>query len=89
MDSPFIKFVLRRSLSSWTDWVPGNGKLINLWNDTVLGKIPPHLPRLQQRMDVLGLKTIWDIFMWENVEHQRWVGWNLPEFPANLDDEKS
>ena len=70
-------------------WVPGNGKLIKIWQDIVLGKTPPHLPRLQQRMDALGLKMIWDISTWENVEHQRWVGWNLPEFPADLDDEKS
>ena len=52
-------------------WVPDNGKLINIWNESVLGKIPPQLPRLQQRMDALGLKTIWDISTWENSESQR------------------
>ena len=70
-------------------WVPGNGKHISLWNDTILGKIPPHLPHLQQRMEALGLKTIWDISTWENSESQRWAGWKLPEFPAELDEEKS
>ena len=70
-------------------WVPGNGKLINIWYDSVLGKIPPHLPRLQQRMGKMGLTTIWDISKWENSEGKRWMGWHLLELPDELDEEKS
>ena len=70
-------------------WVPGNGKLINIWKDSVLGKIPPHLPRLQQRMDEMKLTTLWDISNWENSEGKRWMGWHLPELPDELDEEKS
>ena len=51
-------------------WVPGNGKLIKLWHDKVLGKTPLQLPRLQQRMDALELKTLWDISTWENADPQ-------------------
>ena len=70
-------------------WVPGNGKLINIWNDSVLGKIPPQLPRLQQRMVEMGMTTIWDISKWENSEGKRWMGWHLPDLPDELDEEKS
>ena len=28
-------------------WMPGNGKLINIWKDTILGKPPPYLPRIK------------------------------------------
>ena len=27
-------------------WIPGNGKMINLWQDVIQGKPPPYLPRL-------------------------------------------
>ena len=52
-------------------WVPGNGKLINVWQDNVLGKTPPHLPRLQQRMEAQGQKTLWDLSTWETAVPQR------------------
>ena len=70
-------------------WVPGNGKLINIWEDTVLGKIPPHLPRLQQRMEALGMKTIWDISTWENLGKHRWTGWKISEILDEFDEEKT
>ena len=27
-------------------WIPGNGKLVNLWQDMILGKPPPQIPLL-------------------------------------------
>ena len=81
-----------KALSQFKDdlyWVPGNGKLISLWHDRVLGKTPPQIPRLQQWIVALGMKTIWDISKWETEEPYRWVGWNLPECPVELEAEKS
>ena len=70
-------------------WIPGNGKLIRLWQDAILGQPPPNLPRLQNWMTALGLKMIWDISEWENDESNRWVGWTLPKFPSELNTEKN
>ena len=42
-------------------WIPGNGKSISVWNDVILSKNPPQLPRLQLWMESLGLISLWDI----------------------------
>ena len=70
-------------------WVPGNGKRIKIWHDSVLGKTPPQLPHLQQRMDALGMTTYWDISKWGNSASKHWIGWNLPELSDDFDAEKS
>ena len=46
-------------------WIPGNEKSINLWQDLILGKLPPRLPRLQSWMEAKGLYTLWSISEWE------------------------
>ena len=65
-------------------WIPGNGKLIRLWHDVILGQRPPHLPRLQSWMTALGLNSLWDISEWENVESSRCSGWKLLNCSADL-----
>ena len=70
-------------------WVPGNGKLIRIWQDVIQGQTPPKLPRLQNWMTALGINTLWDISEWENDESTRWVGWTLPDCPADLNNEKN
>ena len=41
-------------------WVPGNGKSINIWQDRILDKEPPQIPRLQERLAEQGMNTLWD-----------------------------
>ena len=54
----------------------------------IIGKSPPHLPRLQHWMEALGFNTIWDISKWEIEDPNRWVGWALSACPEDLEDDK-
>ena len=65
-----------------------NGKSVNIWQDVILGKPPPYLPRLNQWLVVLGIKTIWDISEWETTAPNRWAGWDMPECLDELKDER-
>ena len=70
-------------------WIPGNGKEIKIWQDSIQGKPPPRLPRLQQWMEDRGMSTLWSISEWEQNNPQRWSAWALPNCPAALEEEKS
>ena len=64
----------KKSLSHFTEklyWIPGNGKSINFWKDSILGKIPPRLPRLQSWMEARELSTLWSISEWEESQPNR------------------
>ena len=54
------------------NWIPGNGKLINIWQDSILGNSPPVLPRLKLWLDSQGIKMIWDVSAWEIEPPNRW-----------------
>ena len=70
-------------------FIPGNGKSISIWQDAILGRPPPHLPRLQDWMTANSLTTIWDIAEWEDEEPYNWSRWALPECPAELKTEST
>ena len=67
----------------------GNGKLINLWKDTILGKPPPYLPRIKNWMDMQDINTLWDIYVWEDDPPYCWVEWLMSECLVDLDDERN
>ena len=84
--------ICKKALPSFREelfFVLGNGKLINIWHDAILGHPPPHLPRLQAWMTEKGLTTIWDFAEWEEVEPHNWSRWVLPECPIDLNSERS
>ena len=68
-------------------WVPGNGKSINIWEDRILDKEPPQIPRLQERLIEQGMNTLWDFSKWETEWPNRWAGWNMPDCPPELNAE--
>ena len=81
----------KKSLSHFIEnlyWIPGNGKSINFWKDSILGKIPPRLPRLQSWMEARELSTLWSISEWEESHPKRWISWKLPDCPEVLENEK-
>ena len=67
----------------------GNGKSIKLWQDAILGKSPPYLPRLHHWMTEMVYKTIWDIYEWDTKFPNRWAGWALPNCTEDLEPEKN
>ena len=70
-------------------WVPSNGKEIKFWKDTILGKPPPRLPRLQNWMEARALSTLWSISEWDVNYPNRWLSWVLPDCPEELENDKS
>ena len=70
-------------------WIPGNGQSISIWNDVILSKYPPQLPRLQAWMESLGLLSLWDISTWESAAPNRWDGWAVPACPEELEEDKN
>ena len=69
-------------------WSPGNGKQINIWKDSVLGKPPPRLPHLQNWMETRDLTTLWSISEWDVNYPHRWLSWALPICPEELENDK-
>ena len=69
-------------------WIPGNGKMISIWQDVIQGKPPPNLPRLNNWMNALGYKILWDISEWELERPNRWTRWALPNCSEELMPEK-
>ena len=87
-----IFYLCKKLLPSFIEnlyWIPGNGKVIKIWQDSILGNYPPRLPRLQSWMEVKGLHTIWSISEWEENHPHRWKAWTLPDCPAELEIEKT
>ena len=39
-------------------------------------------------LDSQGVKTIWDISTWEIASPNGWDGWQLPDYPTDLKDDK-
>ena len=70
-------------------WILGNGKDIHVWQDSIQGKPPPRLPRLQQWMEVRGMSTLWSMSNWEASHPQRWSAWALSSCPPVLEEEKN
>ena len=49
-----IYSLCRKSLAKFKEelnWIPGNGKLISIWEDSILGNSPPILPRFKLWLD--------------------------------------
>ena len=69
-------------------WIPGNGKHIKIWEDSILGE-----PPLCQQEGMVNLKNwilsinynmLWDILVWEEDEEGLWMGWELGNYSKYL-----
>lgn len=64
-------------------WIPGNGKLIKIWEDNIMN-IPPLVNlslrrELKTWMDEANIKSLWDISTWHD---DSWAGQRTPNIPA-------
>jgi ribonuclease HI/exonuclease III len=80
---------VREQFASHLTWVPGNGKQINIWNDSILGDPPlvwnQNLHRLKIWMEEQNLKTLFDISAWGAGRHKQWQGWTANNLPLDLE----
>jgi hypothetical protein len=72
-------------------WIPGNGKEINIWEDSIMGDPPlgsnQDLRRLKEWMKTQNLSKIWDISVWGNDENKTWLRWEAANKPPDLEEE--
>jgi ribonuclease HI len=82
--------VLQAFLTQIT-WIPGNGKDISIWEDSVLGEptlsTRQDLRRLRDWMQTNSLHKLWDISAWRNDENISWSRWEIANLPQDLEEE--
>jgi hypothetical protein len=80
---------VRDQFASHLTWVPGNGKQIKIWNDSIQGDPPlewnQNLHRLKAWMEEQNLKTLFDISAWGAGRHKQWQGWTVSNLPLDLE----
>lgn len=68
-----------------TYWIPGNGKKINIWEDSILGK-----SLLGTRIEINNIRLwlqsqnvfkLWDISVWN--QNETWKDWSLGDCPPH------
>jgi hypothetical protein len=74
-------------------WIPGNGKSINIWEDSVLGgatlSTRQDLRRLKEWTQTNNIHSLWDISTWKNDENKSWSRWEIASLPHELEEEWS
>jgi len=69
-------------------WIPGNGKSIKVWEDSILGDTPlgqcNELNNIKRWLQSKGVNTLWDLSEWER---NNWTGWKIQDLPPNLEEE--
>ena len=69
-------------------WIPGNGKSIRVWEDSILGEAPlgqhRELDNIKLWLIDKGATSLWDISIWNN---NSWIGWDLGDPPPELKTE--
>ena len=77
-------------IQSSLQWVPENGKLINLWNDGIIGSNPLNqnvsLTSIRQWMISQNKISIFDISVWHT--NGVWKDWNLGPIPPHLQSQE-
>lgn len=67
---------------------PGNGRDVNIWNDSILGSqvriSNPHFYPLRRWMVEANLNSLFDISVWEEDRWDGWIPLNLPNDLAQL-----
>lgn len=69
-------------------WVPGNGRKIKVWEDSILGEAPlghrRELNNIKLWLMEKGVTSLWDLSYWED---NNWAGWDLGDYPPELEEE--
>eukprot|EP00253_Pinus_taeda_P006677 PITA_06677 len=83
----------REQFSQHLYWIPGNGRKINMWDDSILGDQPMKqvngLANIKDWLQSCNLHTLWDISNWKEAPDRTWDGWNLGDVPITLQGEAS
>eukprot|EP00253_Pinus_taeda_P026904 PITA_26904 len=83
----------REQFSQHLYWIPGNGRKINMWEDSILGdqpmKLVNGLTNIKDWLQSRNLHSLWDISNWKEALDRSWDGWNLGEVPIPLQGEAS
>jgi hypothetical protein len=62
-------------------WIPGNGKIIKIWEDRIMNEAPltdvHELQELCLWMKNAGLVSLWDISVWKENDWLEWRKLNL------------
>jgi hypothetical protein len=70
-------------------WIPGNGKLIRLWQDPILGvditSREAEIGDLKRWLIVEQKLTLFDISIWN--ENGSWKEWSLGDVPAHMSNQ--
>jgi hypothetical protein len=87
--SPILTLCLRSldHFNSKLTWIPGNGKCIRIWEDSILGESSlDHqggLSNIKSWLHSINLLTLWDISKLEENEAGNWKEWDLGNYPIN------
>jgi ribonuclease HI/exonuclease III len=80
-------------IKSQLTWIPGNGSKINLWEDSILGGQPlsdlREIENIKNWLMHKNCRTLWDISTWKNDDKKSWEGWDLGNYPEELNGEVS
>eukprot|EP00253_Pinus_taeda_P012315 PITA_12315 len=83
----------REQFSQHLYWIPGNGRKIKMWDDSIMGDQPmkqvSDLANIKEWLQARNLHTLWDISIWKEAPDRTWDGWNLGEVPTTLQGEAS
>jgi hypothetical protein len=73
-------------------WIPGNGKNILIWEDSILGDPPldtlSGTSNLKRWLHSQSLTVLWDISIWNNDEIRTWKKWSILNCPSHLHNEE-
>eukprot|EP00253_Pinus_taeda_P034931 PITA_34931 len=74
-------------------WIPGNGRNIKIWDDSILRDQPLNqvegLANIKVWLHSCNLHILWDISNWKETPDRTWDCWNLGEVPIMLQGEAS
>ena len=86
--SPIYKLCIKalEPFKSNLYWIPGDGKTIRIWDDSIMGDAPigscVDVDHLKLWLLNKGVKSLWDLSQWEG---NNWIGWDLGNPPPDLD----
>ena len=74
-------------------WIPGNGKQVRIWHDSILGNPPLSsisiLSNFKNQTDSQGLIYHWDISRWDQTLPHQWDCQALTDCPTELEGDKN
>jgi hypothetical protein len=89
--SPILSLCLKDLdlITSKLFWIPGNGRKIKFWEDSILGQTPlsfsEGMENIQSWLHSISKVTLWDLSSWN--QDDSWIKWDLGDYPQLLETE--